>query len=152
MEGRRGKNDANDAAAVCEAASRPSMRFVPIKTAKQQGILAAHRLREAYKEERTACINRIRGLLNLVALRRHHSRRSSGQHRLTNGRARRQLSITELARWVRSPSSPTVPALMRRSTVRSRSSFTRSERTCLPSRRIDLARLAFTRQSLRKRK
>jgi transposase len=63
MEGRSGKNDANDAAAVCEAASRPSMRFVPVKTAEQQAILAVHRLREGYKEERTACINRIRGLL-----------------------------------------------------------------------------------------
>ena len=63
MEGRRGKNDANDAAAVCEAASRPSMRFVPAKTADQQGILAVHRLRQGYREERTACINRLRGLL-----------------------------------------------------------------------------------------
>ena len=63
MEGRRGKNDANDAAAVCEAAGRPHMRFVPVKTAEQQAVLAVHRLREGYKEERTACINRIRGLL-----------------------------------------------------------------------------------------
>jgi transposase len=63
MEGRRGKNDANDAAAVCEAASRPSMRYVLVKTVEQQGILAVHRLREGCKEERTACINRIRGLL-----------------------------------------------------------------------------------------
>ena len=63
MEGWSGKNDANDAAAVCEAASRPSMRFVPVKTVEQQAILAVHRLREGYKEERTACINRIRGLL-----------------------------------------------------------------------------------------
>ncbi|EHR70684.1 transposase [Burkholderiales bacterium JOSHI_001] len=63
MEGRCGKNDANDAAAVCEAASRPHMRFVPIKTAEQQAVLAVHRLREGYKEERTGCINRIRGLL-----------------------------------------------------------------------------------------
>jgi len=63
MQGKRGKNDANDAAAVCEAASRPSMRFVPVKTAMQQGQLAVHRLREGYKQERTACINRIRGLL-----------------------------------------------------------------------------------------
>ena len=63
MEGRRGKNDANDAAAVCEAAGRPHMRFVPIKTVEQQAVLAVHRLREGYKEERTACINRIRGLL-----------------------------------------------------------------------------------------
>jgi transposase len=63
MQGARGKNDANDAAAICEAASRPSMRFVPVKTADQQALLAVHRLREGYKEERTACINRIRGLL-----------------------------------------------------------------------------------------
>jgi len=63
MEGRRGKNDANDAAAVCEAAARPSMRFVPIKSAQQQAVLSVHRLREGYKEERTASINRIRGLL-----------------------------------------------------------------------------------------
>ncbi len=63
MEGKRGKNDANDAAAVCEAASRPSMRFVPVKTAEQQALLAVHRLREGYKEERAACVNRIRGLL-----------------------------------------------------------------------------------------
>ena len=63
MEGRRAKNDANDAAAVCEASSRPSMRFIAIKTVEQQAVLAVHRLREGYKEERTACINRIRGLL-----------------------------------------------------------------------------------------
>lgn len=63
MAGKSGKNDANDAAAICEAAGRPHMRFVPVKTAQQQGQLAVHRLREGYKEERTALINRIRGLL-----------------------------------------------------------------------------------------
>ena len=63
MEGKSGKNDMTDAAAVCEAASRPSMRFVPIKTAEQQGVMALHRVREGLKEERTACINRIRGVL-----------------------------------------------------------------------------------------
>ncbi len=63
IQGKSGKNDANDAAAICEAASRPNMRFVTIKTASQQGILCVHRLREGLKEERTACINRIRGLL-----------------------------------------------------------------------------------------
>ena len=63
MQGKRGKNDANDAAAICEAAGRPHRRFVAIKTPEQQGQLAVHRLREGYKEERTACINRIRGLL-----------------------------------------------------------------------------------------
>lgn len=38
MQGRGGKNDANDAAAICEAASRPTMRFVPVKSAVQQGL------------------------------------------------------------------------------------------------------------------
>ena len=63
MAGKGGKNDAADAAAICEAAGRPHMRFVPIKTPAQQALLAIHRLREGYKEDRTACINRIRGLL-----------------------------------------------------------------------------------------
>ena len=63
MQGKGGKNDANDAAAICEAASRPQMRFVSVKTIDQQGMLCVHRLREGFKEERTACINRIRGLL-----------------------------------------------------------------------------------------
>lgn len=63
IQGKTGKNDANDAAAVCEAASRPHMNFVPAKTLTQQGMLCVHRLRESLKEDRTACINRIRGLL-----------------------------------------------------------------------------------------
>lgn len=63
MEGKGGKNDANDAAAICEAGSRPKMRFVPLKSSAQQGMLCIHRMREAYKEDRAACINRIRGLL-----------------------------------------------------------------------------------------
>jgi transposase len=63
MEGKGGKNDMTDAAAICEAASRPTMRFVPIKSCEQQGVMSLHRVREGLKEERTACINRIRGVL-----------------------------------------------------------------------------------------
>ena len=63
MEGRSGKNDMTDAAAICEAASRPTMRFVPVKTCEQQAVMSLHRVREGFKEERTACINRIRGVL-----------------------------------------------------------------------------------------
>jgi transposase len=63
MQGKGGKNDAADAAAICEAASRPNMRFVPVKSCAQQGVMSLHRLREGYKEERNACTNRIRGLL-----------------------------------------------------------------------------------------
>lgn len=62
-QGASGKNDANDAAAICEAASRPQMHFVPAKSIEQQSMLCVHRLREGFKAERTACINRIRGLL-----------------------------------------------------------------------------------------
>lgn len=62
-EGYAGKNDANDAAAICEAASRPHMRFVPLKSVEQQSMLCVHRLREGIKADRTACVNRIRGLL-----------------------------------------------------------------------------------------
>lgn len=62
-QGVTGKNDANDAAAICEAASRPTMRFIPVKSVEQQSMLCVHRLREGIKEDRTACINRIRGLL-----------------------------------------------------------------------------------------
>ncbi len=63
LQGKGGKNDANDAAAICEAASRPQMHFVPVKTVEQQSMLCIHRLREGFKIERTACVNRIRGLL-----------------------------------------------------------------------------------------
>lgn len=63
IQGKTGKNDSNDAAAICEAASRPHMNFVPPKTLAQQGMLCVHRLREGLKEERVACMNRIRGLL-----------------------------------------------------------------------------------------
>lgn len=63
LSGKTGKNDAADAAAICEAASRPTMRFVAVKSVEQQSMMALHRWREDYKEERTACINRIRGLL-----------------------------------------------------------------------------------------
>ena len=45
MEGKTGKNHMTDAAAVCEAASLPTMRFVPIKTAEPQGVMALHRVR-----------------------------------------------------------------------------------------------------------
>lgn len=67
MEGKSGKNDMTDAAAICEAASRPSMRFVPIKSCEQQGVMSLHRVREGVKEERTACVNRIRGVLAEVS-------------------------------------------------------------------------------------
>jgi transposase len=57
-----GKNDFNDAEAICEAVARPNMRFVPVKRIEQQAVLTLHRARQGFVEERTALINRIRGL------------------------------------------------------------------------------------------
>jgi transposase len=57
------KNDAADAEAICEAVSRPNMRFVPIKNAEQQAVLALHRARQGFVRARTAQANQIRGLL-----------------------------------------------------------------------------------------
>jgi len=57
------KNDAADAEAICEAAQRPNMRFVAVKTVEQQDIQAIHRMRSLAVERRTAQINQIRGLL-----------------------------------------------------------------------------------------
>ncbi len=57
------KNDARDAEAICEAVSRPSMRFVPVKTVEQQAVIALHRVRQGFVEARTAQSNQIRGLL-----------------------------------------------------------------------------------------
>lgn len=56
------KNDANDAEAICEAMSRPHMRFVSVKTLEQQDIQAVHRIRAGLMEQRTAKANQIRGL------------------------------------------------------------------------------------------
>jgi transposase len=57
------KNDARDAEAIGEAVSRPSMRFVPVKTAEQQAILALHRARQGFVKARTAQANQLRSLL-----------------------------------------------------------------------------------------
>jgi transposase len=60
---KRSKNDANDAAAICEAVTRPSMRFVPIKTKEQQTALMLHRTRQLLVRQRTMLGNAIRGHL-----------------------------------------------------------------------------------------
>lgn len=63
LSGKKGKNDAADAAAICEAAQRPNMRFVPIKSLEQQSVLCVHRVRQSHVEHRTATVNRTRGLM-----------------------------------------------------------------------------------------
>jgi transposase len=84
MSGKQGKNDAADAAAICEAVQRPNMRFVPIKSVDQQSRLLVHRARQGFVEARTATINRIRGLLSefgiVLPLKAEVVRREARQH------------------------------------------------------------------------
>ena len=60
---KRNKNDAADAAAICEAVRRPTMRFVRVKSAEQQGQLMQHRTRDLLMRQRTQLINALRGHL-----------------------------------------------------------------------------------------
>ena len=60
---KRGKNDAADAEAICEAVQRPTMRFVPIKSPDQQSLLMVHRTRQLFVRQRTSLINAIRAHL-----------------------------------------------------------------------------------------
>ena len=62
------KNDAADAEAICEAVSRPNMRFVAVKNVAQQALLAMHRARQGFIKSRTAQANQIRGLLGEYGL------------------------------------------------------------------------------------
>lgn len=57
---KRQKNDAADAEAICEAVTRPNMRFVPVKTEEQQGVLVLHRSRDLLMRQRTMILNAIR--------------------------------------------------------------------------------------------
>ena len=84
MNGKHGKNDAADAAAICEAVTRAQMRFVPIKTVEQQSQLFVHRARQGYVAHRTAVINRIRGLLSElgIILPQSHKAFREGVHQL----------------------------------------------------------------------
>jgi hypothetical protein len=82
--GKRGKSDPVDAAAICEAVQQPNMRFVTVKSLELQGWLCLHRVRQGFIEQRTACINRIRGLLSefgiVLALKAAIVRREALQH------------------------------------------------------------------------
>ena len=83
------KNDVADAEAICEAVSRPTMRFVPMKNGEQQAVLALHRARQGFVRARTAQANQIR-----VAEQKPHMRRVGSQG-CSNGATR----TSPLWRW-----------------------------------------------------
>lgn len=76
---KRGKNDANDAAAICEAVTRPSMRFVPIKTKEQQTALMLHRTRQLLVRQRTMLSNALRGHLAELGIVSAKGRNGTGE-------------------------------------------------------------------------
>ena len=63
---KRNKNDAADAGATCEAVRRPTMRFVPVKSAEQQAQLMQHRARDLLMRQRTQVINALRALSSVL--------------------------------------------------------------------------------------
>jgi transposase len=94
---KRGKTDAGDAAAICEAVTRPSMSFVPVKGLGQQGLSMLHSARSQLLGQRTQLINAVRGHLSELGIIA----------------ARGLLGLTELAAIVRDESDPRLPATAR---------------------------------------
>ena len=76
---KRSKNDANDAAAICEAVTRPSMRFVPLKTREQQAALMLHRTRHLLVRQRTMLSNALRGHLAELGIVSAKGRNGTGE-------------------------------------------------------------------------
>ncbi len=73
---KRGKTNAADAEAICEAVTRPTMSFVPIKSREQQAALSMHRARDLLVKQRTQSVNMMRGLLAELG-RKAHPRKSA---------------------------------------------------------------------------
>jgi transposase len=94
---KRGKNDAADAAAICEAMSRPGMRFVPVKSEESQAALMLHRARELLIKQRTMSVNALRSHLaefGIIAAKGNRPRRraSCARRRGCNASQRREAS------------------------------------------------------------
>jgi transposase len=90
---KRGKSDALDAEAICEAVQRPAMRFVPVKTVEQQGILMAHRARSLLVRQRTMLANALRAHLAELGLVANPRDCQSGEARSTSAVGREWLAI-----------------------------------------------------------
>src|SRR5215510_10680024 len=98
---KRGKTDAGDAAAICEAVMRPSMSFVPVKGLEQQGLSMLHSARSPLVGQRTQLINGVRGHLSELGIIA----------------ARGLLGLTELAAIVRNERDQRLPAIARAALV-----------------------------------
>lgn len=95
---KRNKNDAADAEAICEAVTRPSMRFVPVKTAEQQSLLMLHRVRNLLVRQRTMLVNALRAHMAEFGIIAPQGLRHVDD--LTNQLAHEQDRLPELARSI----------------------------------------------------
>jgi transposase len=95
---KRNKNDAADAAAICEAVTRPSMRFVPVKDAEQQSVLMLHRARSLLVRQRTMLVNALRAHMAEFGIVAPQGLRHVGI--LTKTIAHQQERLPELARSI----------------------------------------------------
>ena len=88
---KRGKTDAIGAEAICEAVTRPGMRFVPVKTEDRQAMLLAHRTRDFLVRQMIQVTNAIRAVAGLTRPHRGHGPRSAGRvwHRGPEGHSQR---------------------------------------------------------------
>jgi transposase len=97
---KRGKNDVADAEAICEAVTRPTMRFVPIKSPEQQAVLMLHRTRALLMRQRTMAVNALRGHLAEFGLVAAQGARGLGEliGRVFEGSATNNDAIPPVAR------------------------------------------------------
>ena len=86
---KRGKTDASDAEAICEAVTRPTMRYVAIKSPEQQAALAMHRTRNLFVKQRTQLVNMIRSLLAEFGIEFRPRHRAGADARQTHRCGRR---------------------------------------------------------------
>jgi Transposase len=96
---KRNKNDAADAEAICEAVRRPTMRFVRIKTAEQQGQLMQHRTRDVLIRQRTQIINALRAHLAELGLVAAQGNAVDRRNRMAGGQCKKLHALTLEDGW-----------------------------------------------------
>ena len=93
---KRGKNDVADAEAICEAVTRPTMRFVPVKTPEQQSVMMLHRVRLMLNRQRTQLSNSIRAHLSEFGIVAPGSSPNKSQQAIARSLARFPSSATAI--------------------------------------------------------
>ena len=128
------KNDAADAAALCAAASRPDIKFVPVKTIEQQGILALHSARSLLIKQQTMLVNAMRGLATEFGLTVPQG----------TGKLRELMALVDADESVPEPARLAIGELLERCKVLAESIKTFEDAIVAHARRDDIARRLTT--------